>query len=97
MLVAHDNLWSSVSTSRSVLHVALLDGTDPFLLDLTLRYAATQSKKPDEVVILTAGQVLLEVENTRKTGREDHRFFTGTDDFLEGNKLEVKNWETYIN
>eukprot|EP00435_Cladocopium_sp_Y103_P032627 s1626_g8.t1 len=59
-LVQHRSLWSSVSPRRSVLHVALLDGTDPFLLDLTLRYAATQSDKPDEIVLLTAGQRLLE-------------------------------------
>lgn len=59
-LVQHRSLWSSVSPQRSVLHVALLDGTDPFLLDLTLRYAATQSNKPDEIVLLTAGQRLLE-------------------------------------
>lgn len=59
-LVQQRSLWSSVSTQRSVLHVAPLDGMDPFLLDLTLRYAATQSNKPDEIVLLTAGQRLLE-------------------------------------
>ncbi|CAJ1406177.1 unnamed protein product [Effrenium voratum] len=56
----HPSLWASVVPTRTVLHVTLLNGTDPFLLDLTIRYAMMQSQKPDEVVLLTTGQPILE-------------------------------------
>ncbi|CAE7676635.1 unnamed protein product [Symbiodinium pilosum] len=60
LIQRHPWLWTSARPSRAVLHVALLDGTDPFLLDLTLRYATLQARRPDEVVLLTAGQPVLE-------------------------------------
>eukprot|EP00434_Breviolum_minutum_P038638 symbB.v1.2.034284.t2/scaffold4397.1/size40204/4 len=60
LVYRHPRLWGSVTATRSVLYVSLLNGTDPFLLDLTLRYAATQSNKPDEIVLLSSGQRLLE-------------------------------------
>eukprot|EP00927_Polykrikos_kofoidii_P010493 TRINITY_DN14427_c0_g1_i1.p1 TRINITY_DN14427_c0_g1~~TRINITY_DN14427_c0_g1_i1.p1 ORF type:complete len:492 (-),score=60.03 TRINITY_DN14427_c0_g1_i1:62-1423(-) len=46
-------IWASKRLERVVLLVSLLQGeTDAFLLDMTLRYAGMQTRKPDEVILL---------------------------------------------
>jgi len=59
-LVGHNEfLWASRVPGRCVLFVSLLEGTDAFLLELTIRYASLQTRKPDEVVLLAASGGLL--------------------------------------
>lgn len=55
LLSRHKRLWDSQPHERSVMFVSLLEGVDSFMLDLTLRYAGLQSRKPDEVVFLSSG------------------------------------------
>lgn len=56
LIERHPWLWTSLRPRRVILHVALMDDTDDFLLGLTLRYAVSQTRRPDEVVLLTVGQ-----------------------------------------
>lgn len=53
-------LWVSRKPDRVALFITLLDGTDSFLLDLTIRYAVLQSRKPDELVLLLPKSGILE-------------------------------------
>jgi len=55
----HGWLWASKKPERCTLFVSLLEGTDVFLLDLTIRYAGLQTRKPDEVVLLASSAGIL--------------------------------------
>eukprot|EP00928_Gymnodinium_smaydae_P087679 TRINITY_DN71911_c0_g1_i1.p1 TRINITY_DN71911_c0_g1~~TRINITY_DN71911_c0_g1_i1.p1 ORF type:complete len:971 (-),score=48.77 TRINITY_DN71911_c0_g1_i1:168-3080(-) len=52
-------IWASQRPERCLVLVSLLEGTDAFLLDLTLRYAGLQTRKPDEVLLLAPSTGIL--------------------------------------
>lgn len=64
-------LWASRFPERCVPFVALLEGTDDFLLDMTIRYAALQTRKPDEVVLLAMNGNILEEQVMRRRALND--------------------------
>jgi len=60
LLGLHPLLWVSKFPERCVLYVSVLEGTDDFLLGLTIRYAGLQTRKPDEVVLIAMNDNLLQ-------------------------------------
>jgi len=60
LLDAWPMLWASKFPERCALYVSLLQETDPFLLEMTVRYAALQVRKPDEVVLFAMNDNLLQ-------------------------------------
>ncbi|CAE7034736.1 unnamed protein product [Symbiodinium sp. CCMP2592] len=84
LIERHPWLWTSLRPRRAILHVALMDGTDDFLLGLTLRYAISQTRRPDEVVLLTAGQ-----SNFEDSGEVDTQVRHGASVRIEGSRCVV--------
>eukprot|EP00439_Symbiodinium_sp_Y106_P085531 s451_g28.t2 len=84
LIERHPWLWTSLRPRRAILHVALMDGTDDFLLGLTLRYAVSQTRRPDEVVLLTVGQ-----SNFEDSGEVDTQVRRGASVRIEGSRCVV--------
>lgn len=55
----HPLIWASLHRQRCVVFVSLFGDTDDFLLEMTLRFAASQTRKPDEVVLIAMNNNIL--------------------------------------
>eukprot|EP00929_Paragymnodinium_shiwhaense_P104302 TRINITY_DN68603_c0_g1_i1.p1 TRINITY_DN68603_c0_g1~~TRINITY_DN68603_c0_g1_i1.p1 ORF type:complete len:964 (-),score=166.27 TRINITY_DN68603_c0_g1_i1:126-3017(-) len=61
----HGWLWASRTPERCTVLVSPLEGTDEFRLDLTIRYAGLQTRKPDEVVLMLESPGILDEDDER--------------------------------
>jgi len=65
LIEAWPMLWASKFPERCVVFVSLLEATDSFLLEMTIRYVGFQTRKPDEVVLFAMNNNILKADISR--------------------------------